>query len=68
MVQGNFDLRDQRSGRTKPAVMDFILEDTEKSLLEDKKSLEESKKSLDEGFQDMSSSASSMRTVEVLDR
>ncbi|KOB60757.1 WD repeat-containing protein 60 [Operophtera brumata] len=42
--------------------MDFILEDAEKSLLED------TKKSLDEGFQDMSSSTSSMRTVDVLDR
>lgn len=48
--------------------MDFILEVTEKSLLEDKKSVEESKKSLDEGFLDMSSSASSMRTVDILDR
>ncbi|KOB69225.1 WD repeat-containing protein 60 [Operophtera brumata] len=44
-------------------------EDAEKSLLEDtKKSLEDTKKSLDEGFQDMSSSTSSMRTVDVLDR
>ncbi|XP_063390987.1 cytoplasmic dynein 2 intermediate chain 1 [Cydia fagiglandana] len=54
---GSFDLREQRSAKSKPAAMEFIPE-TE----EDKAS------SLDEGFQDSSSAVSSMRTVEVLER
>ncbi|XP_061725568.1 uncharacterized protein LOC133531387 [Cydia pomonella] len=54
---GSFDLREQRSAKSKPAAMEFIRE-TE----EDKAS------SLDEGFQDSSSAVSSMRTVEVLER
>ncbi|XP_063371651.1 cytoplasmic dynein 2 intermediate chain 1, partial [Cydia amplana] len=54
---GSFDLREQRSAKSKPSAMEFIPE-TE----EDKAS------SLDEGFQDSSSAVSSMRTVEVLER
>ncbi|XP_048003943.1 uncharacterized protein LOC125240140 [Leguminivora glycinivorella] len=54
---GSFDLREQRSAKSKPTAMEFITE-TE----EDKAS------SLDEGFQDSSSAVSSMRTVEVQER
>ncbi|XP_063543874.1 cytoplasmic dynein 2 intermediate chain 1 [Cydia strobilella] len=54
---GSFDLREQRSAKSKPAAMEFIPE-----TAEDKAS------SLDEGFQDSSSAVSSMRTVEVLER
>ncbi|KAJ2943254.1 hypothetical protein O0L34_g12059 [Tuta absoluta] len=58
---GNFDLRD-RSAKSRPAAMDFILEDAE----------DDKKVSLtDEGFQDMSSSSavSNVKShVDVLDR
>lgn len=57
-ISGNFDLRDQRSVKSKPAVLDFILEDGE-----NRKTVSLT----DEGFQDMSSSSagSSLKTQQV---
>ncbi|XP_063898903.1 uncharacterized protein LOC110380815 [Helicoverpa armigera] len=61
---GSFDLRDRSANKSKPAVLDFILETAEVG--------EKPSSLTDEGFQEMSSSSavSSIRTVhtDVLDR